>query len=254
MDRDGTGPSYQGPGVDVRVREAGAALAAALLLAACGSGADQPAASSSATTPKPAASSPKPVPTSASPSSSPVDTATADPSTSPSSSPTSSIAPLTDYGAPLSVWAKRHVADERFDPGAMWDATPGLGPDEANNSRYNNLDATSGRVLSYTVYTARGGVPVAKATAAAMTALPKDATVLWKQTFAACSVVQLTSASLAKAVAGKPFSNPKGQVQLVLRSGSPIAPSAVAQLDPAKVTHVQVRPTLAASAQDFTGC
>ena len=167
---------------------------------------------------------------------------------SPSTSPAAPIAPLTDYGALLSVWAKRHVADERFDPGAMWDPTPGLGPDEANNDRYNNLDASSGRVLVYTVYTARGGVTAAKATAAALTALPRDATVLWKQHFAACSVVQLTSASLAKAVAGKPFANPQGQVQLILRSGSPVAPSAVPKLDPAKVTYVQVRPTVAASA------
>jgi len=238
----------------VRVRGAGAAVAVVLLLTACGSGADEPAASSSATSAKPAASSAKPVPTSASPSSSTVDTATPDPSMSPSSTPTAPIAPLTDYGAVLSVWAKHHVADERFDPGAMWDPTPGLGPDEDNNDRYNNLDASTGRVLAYTVYVARGGVPAAKATAAAMTSLPKDATVLWKQQFAACSVVQLTSASLAKAVGGKPFSNPQGQVQLVLRSGSPTAPSAVAKLDPAKVTHVQVRPTIAASAQDFTGC
>ena len=244
----------RGSGVDVRVREAGAAVAVALLLAACGSGADQPAASSSATSATPAASSPKPAPTSASPSASPVDTATPDPSMSPSSSPTAPAATLTDYGATLSVWAKRHVADERFDPGAMWDATPGLGPDEANNDRFNNVDASSGRVLSYTVYLARGGVTSAKATTAAMSALPRDATVLWKQQFAACSVVQLTSASLAKVLAGKPFSNPQGQVQLILRSGSPVAPSAVPKLDPAKITHVQARPTIAAKAQDFTGC
>jgi hypothetical protein len=238
----------------VRVLEAGAVAVGALLLAACGTGADQPAASTSATSAKPTSSSAKPVPTSASPSSSPVDTATPDPSMSPSSSPTAPVAPLTDYGAVLSVWAKRHVADERFDPGAMWDPTPGIGPDEANNSRYNNLDATSGRVLAYVVYTGRGGVTAAKATAAALTSLPKDATVLWKQQFAACSVFQLTSASLAKAVAGKPFRNPQGQVQLILRSGSPVAPSAVAKLDPAKVTYVQVRPTIAATPQDFTGC
>ena len=244
----------RGSGVDVRVREAGAAVAVALLLAACGSGADQPAASSSATSATPAASSPKPAPTSASPSASPVDTATPDPSMSPSSSPSAPLVPLTGYGAVLSVWAARHVADERFDPGAMWDPTPGIGPDEANNSRYNNLDASSGRVLAYTVYTARGGVTEAKATAAASTSLPKDATVVWKQQFPACSVVQLTSRSLAKAVAGKPFSNPQGQVQLILRSGSPVASSAVTKLDPAKVTYVQVRPTIAASPQDFTGC
>jgi hypothetical protein len=239
----------------VRVLGAGAVVVCALLLAACGSGADQPAASSSATSAKPAASSAKPVPTSTtSPSSSPVDTATPDPSMSPSSTPSTPVVPLTGYGAVLSVWAARHVADERFDPGAMWDPTPGIGPDEANNSRYNNLDASSGRVLAYTVYTARGGVTEAKATAAASTSLPKDATVLWKQQFAACSVVQLTSRSLARAVAGKPFSNPQGQVQLILRSGSPVASSAVAKLDPAKVTYVQVRPTIAATAQDFTGC
>jgi len=239
----------------VRVLGAGAVVVGALLLAACGSGADQPAASSSATSAKPVASSHKPVPTSTtSPSSSPVDTATPDPSMSPSSSPSAPLVPLTGYGAVLSVWAARHVADERFDPGAMWDPTPGIGPDEANNSRYNNLDASSGRVLAYTVYTARGGVTEAKATAAASTSLPKDATVVWKQQFPACSVVQLTSRSLAKAVAGKPFSNPQGQVQLILRSGSPVASSAVTKLDPAKVTYVQVRPTIAATAQDFTGC
>ena len=239
----------------MRVLGAGAVVVGALLLAACGSGADQPAASSSATSAKPVASSHKPVPTSTtSPSSSPVDTATPDPSMSPSSSPSAPLVPLTGYGAVLSVWAGRHVADERFDPGAMWDPTPGIGPDEANNSRYNNLDASSGRVLAYTVYTARGGVTEAKATAAASTSLPKDATVVWKQQFPACSVVQLTSRSLAKAVAGKPFSNPQGQVQLILRSGSPVASSAVTKLDPAKVTYVQVRPTIAATAQDFTGC
>jgi hypothetical protein len=250
---DGTG-RRELQGVDVRVREAGAVVVAVLLLAGCGTGGDEPSASASATSPKPSASTAEPAPTSASPSSSAIGTATPEPSMSTSSPTSQPVTALVDYGAVLSVWAKHHVADERFDPGAMWDPTPGLGPGEDDNDRYNNLDASTGRVLAYTVYLARGGVSSAKATAAVLTALPRDATVLWRQQFAACSVVQLTSASLAKAVAGTSVANPRGQVQLVLRSGSPTAPPAVPRLDTAKVTHVEVSSALAATPQDFTGC
>ena len=150
------------------------------------------------------------------------------------------------------MWASRHTADERFDPGAMWDATPGWGPDEDNNDKYNNVVLTGGRVLDYVLYLPRPSVTAAKATALAMAALPKDATVLWKQQFAACSVVQLTSASLARAVSAKPFANPRGQVQLVLRSGTALVPAAT--FDPAKVASVLVRAKKATSAADFPGC
>jgi hypothetical protein len=160
--------------------------------------------------------------------------------------------PLVDYGAVLSVWAAHHTADERFDPGAMWDATPGWGPDEANNDRFNSVVLTGGRVLDLVLYLPRPSISAAKATTLAVGTLPKDATVLWKRQFAACSVVQLTSATLAKAVAGKPFLNPTGQVQLVLLSGSALAPSPT--FDPAKVGSVLVRSTQAATAADFAGC
>jgi hypothetical protein len=225
----------------------GAALAA-LLLSACSSGSDAPTATSTPTKAKPSATKTAPAPAASSPTASPVDTATPDASTS----ATPPTAPLVDYGAALSVWASRHTADERFDPGAMWDATTGWGPDEANNDKFNSVVLTGGRVLDYVMYLPRPSVAAAKATALALGALPKDATVLWRQQFAACSVVQLTSASLAKAVAGKPFGNPTGQVQLVLLSGPALAPSAT--FDPRKVGSVLVRSTQAATASAFTGC
>ncbi len=229
----------------------GAALTCALLLSACASGGDTPGASTAPASTKPPATRATPAPAASSPTASPVDTATPDPSTSvtPTVAPS---APLVDYGAVLSVWAAHHTADERFDPGAMWDATSGWGPDEADNDRFNSVVLTGGRVLDLVMYLPRPSVPAAKATVLALGALPKDATVLWKQQFAACSVVQLTSASLAAVVAGKPFGNPKGQVQLVLLSGSALAPSAT--FDPGKVTSVVVRPAQAATAADFAGC
>jgi hypothetical protein len=232
----------------VRHTATGAVLAAVLVLSACGSGQDAPAASSSPASAKPSATKVAPTPAASSPTASPVDTATLDPSTS----ATPTVAALVDYGAVLAVWASHHTADERFDPGAMWDATAGWGPDEANNDRYNSVVLTGGRVLDYVLYLPRPSVTAAKATTLALGALPKDATVLWKQQFAACSVVQLTSVSLAKAVAGKPFLNPKGQVQLVLLSGSALAPSTT--FDPGRVGSVLVRSTQAATAADFTGC
>jgi hypothetical protein len=170
-------------------------------------------------------------------------------------SPTPTVAPATplvDYGAVLASWSAHHTADERFDPGAMWDATPGWGPDEANNDKFNSVTLTGGRVLDLVMYLPRPSVTSAKATALALGVLPKDATVLWKQQFAACSVVQLTSASLGRVLAGKPFQNPTGQVQLVLLSGSAVAPSAT--FDPGKVGSVLVRSAKAASSADFTGC
>ena len=57
---------------------------------------------------------------------------------------------------------------------------------------------------------------------------------------------------LGKVLAGAPFRNPTGQVQLVLLSGSAVAPSAT--FDPGKVGSVLVRSAKAASAADFTGC
>jgi hypothetical protein len=247
---DGTRPSAPG-GCIVRRVAVGIALTGVLVLSACGSGGAAPAASTAPASPKPSATTAKPAPAVSSPPASPVDTATPDPSMSapPTVAPTS---PLVDYGAVLSVWAAHHTADERFDPGAMWDATPGWGPDEANNDKVNSMVLTGGRVLDYVLYLPRPSVSAAKATSLALAALPKDATVLWTKRFAACSVVQLTSASLAKAVAGKPFLNPKGQVQLVLLSGSAVAPSAT--FDPAKVGSVLVRSTQARTAADFAGC
>jgi hypothetical protein len=230
------------------------ALAGVLLLGGCSAGGD-PAGSASPTASTAASRSPSPAPgrTSARPTASttasPVDTATPDPSTSPTAAP---ITPLVDYGALLSVWASRHTADERFDPGAMWDPTPGWGPDEDNNDKFNDVVLTGGRVLDYVLYLPRPSVTAAKATAVALTALPRDAAVLWTRQFAACSVVQLRSASLAKVLAAKPFANPDGQVQLVLRSGTGTAPAAA--FDPAKVASVLVRDAVAASPSDFTGC
>ena len=235
----------------MRLVAVGIALTGALLLTACGSGGEAPAASTAPAPSTPSATTSQPAPVMTSPTASPVDTATPDPSMSapPSAAPT---APLVDYGAVLAVWAAHHTADERFDPGAMWDATPGWGPDEANNDRFNSVALTGGRVLDLVMYLPRPSVTAAKATAVALGALPKDATVLWKRQFAACSVVQLTSSSLAKAVAGKPFLNPKGQVQLVLLSGSAVAPSAT--FDPGRVGSVLVRSTKALTAADFAGC
>jgi hypothetical protein len=226
-------------------------LLTALLLAACGSGGDAPAASTGAVSPKPSATSASPTAPESSPTASSVDTATPDPSmsTSPTVAPT---APLVDYGAVLSVWAAHHTADERFDPGAMWDPTPGWGPDEDNNDKVNSVVLTGGRVLDFVLYLPRPSVTAVKATALAVGMLPKDATVLWKQQFPACSVVQLTSASLATAVAGKPFLNPTGQVQLVLLSGSALAPSST--FDPAKVGSVLLRSAQAEKPADFAGC
>ena len=223
----------------------------ALLLAACGSGGDSSAATTAPASPKPSATTSRSASAPSGLTASPIDTATADPSMSapPTAAP---AAPLVDYGAVLAVWAAHHTADERFDPGAMWDATPGWGPDETNNDKVNSVVLTGGRVLDLVLYLPRPSVTAAKATALALAMLPKDATVLWKQQFAACSVVQLTSASLAKALAGKPFLNPKGQVQLVLLSGSPLTPSAT--FDPAKVGSVLVRSTQAVTAADFAGC
>jgi hypothetical protein len=251
---DGTAPAVDGAGGGVRVTGAGVAVLAVLALTACGPGGEQPTAPTSAAPARPSATTSRPVPPATSPTASPVDTATADPSTSPNTTPPAPVAPLTDYGSALSVWAPRHTADERFDPGAMWDPTPGWGPDEDHDAKFNDLVVTAGRVLDYVEYLPRGGVPAARATSIALATLPRDSTVLWKQQFAACSVVQLTSASLAKVVAGKPFSNPDGQVQLVLRSGSPVAPSATPRLDPARITQVAVRAKTAATAADFPGC
>jgi hypothetical protein len=235
----------------VRLAVLGVALTGAVLLSACGSGADAPAASSAPASTKPSATKATSTPVVSSPTSSPVDSAPPDPSTS--ATPTvAPSAPLVDYGAVLEVWAAHHKADERFDPGAMWDATPGWGPDEANNDKFNSVTLTGGRVLDLVMYLPRPSVSAAKATALALSALPKDATVLWRQQFAACSVVQLTSVSLGKVVAGKPFRNPKGQIQLVLISGSAVTPSAT--FDPGKVGSVLVRSTQAATAADFTGC
>jgi hypothetical protein len=160
--------------------------------------------------------------------------------------------PITDYGAVLAVWAAHHDADERFDPGAMWDPTPGWGPDDANNDKVNNTTLTGGRVLSYDLYLPRPSVTAAKAIALATATLPADAAVLWRQQFPGCYVVQLSSATLGAALAAKPFRNPQGQVQLQLRSGSPTGTAD--PFDPAKVTSVLVRPAIAATASAFAGC
>jgi hypothetical protein len=162
------------------------------------------------------------------------------------------VVAVTDYGATLAVWATHHKADERFDPGAMWDATTGWGPDDANNDKFNDTVVVGGRVLRYDMYLPRPAVAAATAIALATATLPKDATVVWRRQFATCYAVQLRSATLGKVLAGKPFANPQGQVQLQLRSGSPT--DAAAAFDPAAVTSVRVRPTLAATAADFTGC
>ncbi|MDA8435764.1 MAG: hypothetical protein M0Z98_07240 [Actinomycetales bacterium] len=236
----------------MRLAAVGTTLAVVLALAACSSGGGAPVASSSSATvaPSPTRATPttSPTPTSASPTTSPVDSATPDASTS---SPAPVVA-VTDYGATLAVWATHHKADERFDPGAMWDATSGWGPDEANDDKFNDTVVVGGRVLRYDMYLPRPAVAAATAIALATATLPRDATVVWRRQFATCYAVQLSSATLGKLLAGKPFANPQGQVQLQLRSGSPS--SSTAAFDPAAVTSVRVRPTLAATAADFAGC
>ena len=223
-------------------------LVLALALAGCSSGAGEPTASTARASVTPTPTSASPRPSTASPTSSALDSATPDPSTS----PTASASPLTDYGAVLAVWAAHHDPDERFDPGAMWDPTPGWGPDEANNDKVNDTVVTGGRVLRYDMYLPRPSVVASKAITLATAMLPSDATVLWRRQFPACYVVQLSSATLGTALAAKPFGNPQGQVQLQLRSGSPTGTAD--PFDPSKVTSVLVRPAIAATASDFTGC
>lgn len=162
------------------------------------------------------------------------------------------MAPLTGYGATLAVWATHHDPDERFDPGAMWDPTRGWGPDEANNDKFNDVVVTGGRVLRYDMYLPRPSVAAATAISLAKAVLPSDAVVVWRRQFAACYAVQLSSVSLGRVLARAPFSNPQGQVQLQLRSGSPT--TATPAFDPAAVTSVLVRPTIASTPADFTGC
>ena len=238
------------------MRRAAAAttLVAALALASCSSGAGAPAASSTPAKATPSATSPTPTPTTPSPTATPIDSATPDPSPSPSTSTSPSVAPapLTDYGAVLALWAVHHAPDERFDPGAMWDPTPGWGPNDANDDKFNNTVVTGGRVLSYDLYLPRPSVGAATAIALATATLPHDATIVWRQQFPRCDVVQLRSAALGAVLAATPYANPQGQVQLLLRSGSPLG--AADRFDPTKVTTVLVRPSLAADAAAFAGC
>lgn len=229
----------------MRRTTAAATLALLLGLTGCSGGAGEPAASTAPTSTAPTRSA-APIATRPSLTASPVDSATLNPSASPTPRP------LTDYGAALSSWAGHHHADERFDPGAMWDQTPGWGPDDANNDKFNNATLTGGRVLSYDMYLPRPSVPAAKAIALATATLPADAEILWRQQFIGCYVVELTSATLGAALAGKPFRNPLGQAQLQLRSGSPTGTAV--PFDPARVTSVRLRPAIAASASAFTGC
>jgi hypothetical protein len=237
----------------VRHAPVGAMLVAVVALTACSGGGGAPVASSAPVTPAssvtPSTPATSPPPTTTAPTASPVDTAT--PDSTPSSSPTPVVA-VSDYGATLAVWATRHKADERFDPGAMWDATSGWGPDEANNDKFNDLVVTGGRVVRYDMYLPRPAVAAATAIGLATATLPRDATVMWRRQFASCYVVQLSSARLGTLFAGQPFANPQGQVQLQLRSGSPT--STTTTFDPAAVTSVRVRPTVAATAADVTGC
>ena len=229
----------------MRRTTAAATLVLVLGLTGCSGGAAEPAASTAPTSAAPTRSA-TPIATRPSLTASPVDSATLDPSASPTP------AALTDYGAVLATWAAHHDADERFDPGAMWDPTPGWGPDDANNDKFNNTTPTGGRVLSYDMYVPRPSVAAAKAIALATATLPADAEILWRQQFPGCYVVELTSASLGAVLVAKPFRNPQGQVQLQLRSGSPTGTAV--PFDPAAVTSVRVRPAIAASASAFTGC
>ena len=241
----------------------GPVLAVVLALAACGSGGSSaastgPATQSPATRTTAPAPSPTPAtPTATAPTASPVDTATPDPSSSSTSTPSptpsaTQAVPVTGYGARLAVWASTHQADERFDPGAMWDPTAGWGPDEADNDKFNDMTVTGGRVLRFDMFLPRGGVTAAKAIAFATATLPNVAMVLWRRQLPACYVVQLSSVALGSVLAAKPFADPQGQVQLQLRSGTPT--SAAATFDPLAVTAVLVRPAKAASAAGVATC
>lgn len=231
----------------MRLAAAGTALAVVLVATACSSGGSgTPSSPPTTAAPSTTSPTPSPPPTTASPTASSVDSATPDPSAS-TPAPT---APITGYGATLAVWAAHHTADERFDPGAMWDPTPGWGPDEAHNDKFNNTVVTAERVLRYDMYLPRAGVAAATAITLATATLPKDAVIVWRRQLTACYAVQLSSASLGKVLAGAPFSNPQGQVQLQLRSGT----QPTAAFDPARVTTVLVRPTVASTPADFAGC
>jgi hypothetical protein len=234
----------------VRAGSLGATLVAALALSACSAAGSTPP----TTTVPPAPSSPPT--TSSTPSTAAPRTSTprASDSATPvasSASPTPAVA-LTDYGATLEVWATRHHEDERFDPGAMWDPTPGWGPDDAHDDKVDNLLTTGGRVLRYDLSVPRPSVPAAQAISLAESLLPSDAVVLWRKQYAACYVVQLTSASLGAVLARAPYSNPDGHVELELRSGTPPTPTTA--FDPTAVTTVLVRPVVAATPSNFAGC
>jgi hypothetical protein len=132
----------------------------------------------------------------------------------PATLPTQPVAPtITGYGATPNDWNSNHQADIRYDSGAVYDPTPGLGTDDQHDAKYYTVSTQNGRILTYEMRLPNQSDHAA-ARAEIMQEFPTDAKVVWQQTNDQCSQMEISSATLGNTsvLGSKDIGDPQGQV------------------------------------------
>jgi hypothetical protein len=128
---------------------------------------------------------------------------------------------LTGYGAMQADWNANHQADTRYDSGAVYDPTPGLGTDERHDAKYYSVSTQDGRILTYAMRLPNKSNLTA-AQVEVMQEFPTDAKVVWQQTQDQCSQMEISSVTLGNTsvLGGSSIGDPQGQVFVEFQTDS----------------------------------
>jgi hypothetical protein len=135
---------------------------------------------------------------------------------------------LTGFGATMAAWNAHH---------------------RAAASAYSNVTPQDGRVVEYTVTT--GTSSIAAAIKRAKDELPADARQLWTTQKGNCYQVELTSATVGRALNGPAIGDPTGGVLAMMNT---LLPSGAPVYRPDAVTQIMLTPGAYADPADAPDC
>jgi hypothetical protein len=162
---------------------------------------------------------------------------------------------ITGYGATQNDWNNNHQADTRYDSGAVYDPTPGLGSDDRHNAKYYLVSTQNGRILTYEIRLPNQS-NLAAARAEVMQEFPADAKVVWQQTADQCSQMEVSSAMLGSAsvLGSKDIGDSLGQVFVEFQTDTTSTASLNSYYDASNVNLATLNLGSYSTAADAPGC